>query len=39
MKSGGEGGIRKSSLIPKSLLAKSLKQGHNLIVGIVAVTI
>jgi hypothetical protein len=36
---GGEGGIRKSLLIPKSLLAKSLKAGPNLIVEIVAVTI
>jgi hypothetical protein len=36
---GGEGGIRKSVLIQKSLLANSLKSGNNLIVGIVAVTI
>jgi hypothetical protein len=36
---GGEGGILKSRLISKSLQAKSLKSGSNLIVGIVAVTI
>jgi hypothetical protein len=39
MKAGGEGGILKSVLIQKSLLANSLKSGFNLIVGIVAVTI
>ena len=39
LKYGGEGGIRKSVLIPETLQAKSLNLGFNLIVGIVAVTI